>query len=136
VKNINATDTSRFLNAALPSLTRSDQLNLLTYLAQNGDTSLLNGLALLPLANGQFTTFQQRTSTVTYWCPPDMLSLFPGLEDKFCDVSDSNAHKILFQVAISGKTLCLNISDSDICFPLMLFPFAVHQDFQWMYCMC
>jgi hypothetical protein len=106
VKNINATDTSRFLNTALPSLTRSDQLNLLTYLAYHGDTSLLNGLALLPLANGQFTTFQQRSSTVTYWCPPDMLPLFPGLEDKFCDVSDSNVHKILLQVANSGKTLC------------------------------
>jgi hypothetical protein len=84
-------------------LTRSEKLYLLTYLTQHGDPSLLNGLALLPLANDQFTTFQQRSSTETYWCPSDMLSLFPGLEDKCCDASDSRIHQTLLDVANSGK---------------------------------
>lgn len=99
---ISPQETSQLVHQALPNLERTDKLRLLLYLAEHGDASLLSGLALLPLANGQFATFQQRSSSVTYWCSADKLPLFPGLEGRFCDPNPT-IHGTLLLVANSGK---------------------------------
>ena len=104
---IKATRVSQLVPSTLSQLTRSDKLHLLHYLCCY-DKSLLLHLALMPLADGvNFGTFESRQShqsSSRFWCPEELVQLFPGLEKQFCDNNVSvDVRDDLRQLAESGK---------------------------------
>eukprot|EP00745_Piridium_sociabile_P008585 TRINITY_DN158114_c0_g1_i1.p2 TRINITY_DN158114_c0_g1~~TRINITY_DN158114_c0_g1_i1.p2 ORF type:complete len:111 (-),score=29.02 TRINITY_DN158114_c0_g1_i1:234-566(-) len=80
---------------ALPQLQRAERLCVLHYLHRS-DKRLLLDQPLLPLADGEsWATFRARPTKkakkgrhvpFTHWCPEELVRLFPGLEEEFCDV--------------------------------------------------
>ncbi|KAK6165581.1 hypothetical protein SNE40_022484 [Patella caerulea] len=88
-------------------LDSKDKLNLLHYILDN-DVNCLQGLTLLPLAGGNFSTFTTgRTATVYIFEDVDDMEMFPGLESLFVksDIGSDLYHKIysttgIFQIKI------------------------------------
>ena len=62
----------------------NDKKHLLQYITKDGEFGLLEGLELLPLQNGTFTTFRSTGGCPVVFCgTKEEIALFPGLEDKF-----------------------------------------------------
>ena len=65
-------------------LDTSEKLNLLQYITKDGHFGLLEGLELLPLENGSFTSFLSTKNGSPVYCgSKEEIAMFPGLEDKF-----------------------------------------------------
>ena len=61
----------------------NEKLNLLQYITKDDNFALLDGIELLPLQTGTFTTFRSSKNSPVYCCTKEEIALFPGLEDKF-----------------------------------------------------
>ncbi|XP_070180537.1 sacsin-like [Littorina saxatilis] len=86
VEVINTTRVKQLTAACLHSLSNTDKLHLLTYFCFCNDAeSILLSQQLLPLADGSFGTFREKSSSPVYLCQPDLLQLFPNLQSEFCD---------------------------------------------------
>ena len=109
-ETISAERVCELLPCSLPHLSRGDKLHVLLFLCGHDNVhDLVGNQELLPLADGTFTVFKDRTqgSTVIYWCPDDLLHLFPGLDSEFCDNRVIPAIKdCLQELALSGNVLC------------------------------
>ncbi|KAL3892278.1 hypothetical protein ACJMK2_004497 [Sinanodonta woodiana] len=74
------------------SLSREEKLSVLEFLTLDCRYEILEGLELLPLQDGSFTTFASRnkTSYRVLLCSKEEMELFPGLEEKFVYQADQN----------------------------------------------
>ena len=80
---------------------------LLKYCLVDGKFSELQGLELLPLANGSFVAFTHGTGVTYYVCSDRHNSgLLPGLENRLVDLTNEclDLHKELVRVASTNKT--------------------------------
>ena len=80
---------------------------VLGYLCCQGDSSLLEDLQLLPLADGTFCAYSDH---VVYVCRDEQdLSLLPGLHDRMAFISQPEGlHGRLRHLAESGNRKCTN----------------------------
>ncbi|XP_070206302.1 sacsin-like [Littorina saxatilis] len=80
---------------------REQKCLILRYLCRHGDQSMLQGLELLPLADGSFCTPDDH---VIHVCRDDQdLSLLPGLPDRLCHVTQPDGlQQCLQELAESG----------------------------------
>ncbi|KAL3892283.1 hypothetical protein ACJMK2_004502 [Sinanodonta woodiana] len=74
------------------SLSREEKLSVLDFLTLDCRYEILEGMELLPLQDGSFTTFVSRnkTSNRVLLCSKEEMELFPGLEEKFVYQADQN----------------------------------------------
>ncbi|KAL3892280.1 hypothetical protein ACJMK2_004499 [Sinanodonta woodiana] len=74
------------------SLSSEEKLSVLEFLTLDCRYEILEGLELLPLQDGSFTTFASRnkTSKRVLLCSKEEMELFPGLEEKFVYQADQN----------------------------------------------
>ncbi|KAL3892284.1 hypothetical protein ACJMK2_004503 [Sinanodonta woodiana] len=74
------------------SLSSEEKLSVLEFLTLDCCYEILEGLELLPLQDGSFTTFASRrtTSNQVLLCSKEEMELFPGLEEKFVYQADQN----------------------------------------------
>ena len=89
------------------NLSSEDKQQLLTYCLSDSIYSDLEGLALLPLANGEFACFQSREYAPAYICSKDApRELLPNLDHLLVDLSQQNQrlHEALQRVAASNWT--------------------------------
>ena len=99
----------RFIRSKLKyqDLPSSTKYELLHYCLLDGRFNELEGLQLLPLANGSFVAFEQVTQDNYYYVCNDRhnADLLPGLQHQLVDVSHHNLslHKELLKVASSNK---------------------------------
>ena len=82
----------------------NEKLSLLQYITKDNNFGLLEGLELIPLENGTFTTFQSTGGrSLVYCCTKEEIGLFPGLEDKFVSSSlPKILQEIIHKLASSG----------------------------------
>ena len=82
------------LDQAYTGFSTTQKLHLLSYLLSKGNFSLVNGLELLPLQNGSFTTFQDARfySQKVYTCSSEDQKLFPGLENQMLRLTQLSDH--------------------------------------------
>ena len=90
---------------------------ILRYCLSDGCYSDLNGLSLLPLADGTFAKFDARFGIQTvYLCSPDCPRyLLPNLNKLLVDLSDDfELHRMLLDVADSQQTRLTVLSENEI----------------------
>jgi len=94
------------------SLTPEEKRQVLAYLCRPSEPLLLDGLELLPLADGPFCTFSDHT---VFICRDSGdVDLLPGLQDNLCHVTQPRGlHELLQHLAQAGKSL--SHSYSDVC---------------------
>ena len=98
-------------------LSSEDKQQLLTYCLSDSIYSDLKGLALLPLANGEFACFQSREYASAYICSKDTpCELLPNLDHLLVDLSQQNQrlHEALQTVAASNLTNLQQLSVSTV----------------------
>ena len=100
-------------------LSSEDKQQLLTYCLSDNIYSDLEGLALLPLANGEFACFQlqSREYAPAYICSEDApRELLPNLDHLLVDLSQQNPrlHETLQRVAASNWTNLQQLSVSTV----------------------
>ena len=94
------------------SASRKEKLEILKYILKDGSFHDVIGLILLPLANGTFQQFQNRSRYVEdiFVCSSSYpSSLLPGVESQLVSVynEDSTLHSLLCLVVASGSTQLL-----------------------------
>ena len=98
------------LNSEAPykSFSFDDKMNILLYLANDGDYSILAGLELIPLHSGSFISFG--AGNTVYVCRVEA-DLFPGQEASFVRQGlQENVFNVFSAIAKQGK----EINDSDV----------------------
>ncbi|KAK3091533.1 hypothetical protein FSP39_020564, partial [Pinctada imbricata] len=88
--------------------------SLLMYLVARRQYALLDNLELLPLANGSYTTFQQKFSVKVYMCYKDQQGLFPGMEKRIIKQLPQTTRDLFLQLAKSGIYQLAEIQEVDI----------------------
>ena len=88
------------------SLVRKDKLLLLTFSLSDDDFKDLDGLQLLPLANGTFAQFQHRARPVYISSREHPQALLPGLDDRFLDTNVDKDILQKLQTAASKGGFC------------------------------
>ena len=90
------------------SLCRRDKLLLLQFSLSDKEFKDLHGLQLLPLANGKYAKFENRTSPVYISTPQHPQELLPGLDDRIVDTNIDEDILQNLQAAASQGTLWCN----------------------------
>lgn len=102
-KSVTPQGLRQLLAKCQSGLQAKDKTWILMYLCQHNDVSMLDGLTLLPLANGDFAPFLSCMEPV-YLCQENELEMFPSLENRFCSVHLSpDLRKHLYLIACTGK---------------------------------
>ena len=86
-----------------------EKLHLLRYITKDGEFGLLEGLELLPLQDGTFTTFRSIGDSPSVFCgTKEEVALFPGLEDKFVSSNlPLELQEIIYKLGSAGMFICL-----------------------------
>lgn len=115
VKTVTPNELSRLLKTCQSKLQAEEKTWILTYLCEQNDVALLEGLDLLPLHNGDFATFDPYGDAV-YFCQESELQLFPSLESRFCSChlsEDLRGH--LLKISQTGKLLLQICREALLC---------------------
>ena len=102
---------------AYSSALRNDKLDILRYCLADNRYADLDGLCLLPMADGSFKEFKKITLESSYLCSSDNpSSLLPGLESRLVKmyIEDQKLHINLKAVAVSGQTQLVLLGDVEV----------------------
>ena len=106
----------RFKPQSYTSIDPLEKQNLLMYCLSDNQYSELQGIELIPLANGHFTSFQSVYQQSVYLCSSEFPKyLLPNLDHKLVDVSnDSLLQSSLYEIASKKVTNLLPLTEESV----------------------
>ncbi|KAK3096651.1 hypothetical protein FSP39_002093 [Pinctada imbricata] len=97
--------TPGYLSSVLKTSTKYEncsrevKLDLLSFLLQEEDVTLLDGLDLLPVASGEFLQFDSFSRVTIYLCSETVKRLLPGLDEIIVSDLPKNVHSTFEEMA-------------------------------------